>query len=84
MKKSDEGVEKDNFSELDWSEFPNGEIPAEIIGKKVLILALDTEYQTNFTSNTNLCLSYQYSCYDVQSGKLRSGIFYMDINKNRD
>lgn len=83
MKKSDEGVEKNNFSELDWSEFPNGEIPAEIIGKKVLILALDTEYQTNFTSNTNLCLSYQYSCYDVQSGKLRNGIFYMDINKKQ-
>jgi hypothetical protein len=45
------------------------------------MLAIDTEYQSNYTCNTNLCLSYQYSAYDMQSGKYKTGIFYMDVNK---
>lgn len=67
---------------IDWMEFPDGEFPTEVIGKKILLIALDTEYQSNYTANTNLCLSYQYASYDLQTCKYKSGIFYMNINTN--
>lgn len=67
---------------IDWiKHFPNGELPTIASGTAILLIAIDTEYQSNYTCNTNLCLSYQYSAYDMQSGKYKTGIFYMDVNK---
>jgi hypothetical protein len=66
---------------INWNCFPEGELPTKAIGTPILCIALDTEYQSNYTCNTNLCLSYQYSAYDMQSGKYKTGIFYMDVNK---
>lgn len=71
---------KNNPPSINWMKFPNGELPVKAIGTPILSIALDTEYQSNYTSNTNLCLSYQFSAYDLQSGKYKSGIFYMDVN----
>jgi len=65
---------------INWKKFSNGEVPSKAIGTPILLIALDTEYQSNYTSNTNLCLSYQFSAYDLQIGKYKSGIFYMDVN----
>lgn len=42
---------------------------------------MDTEYQSNYTAYTNLCLSYQYATYNLFDGISRSGIFYPDINQ---
>ena len=67
---------------IEWlSDFPNGELPSEASGSRILLLALDTEYQSNYTANTNLCLSYQYAVYDLLTGCYKSGIFYPDVNK---
>ena len=46
-----------------------------------MLLALDTEYQSNHTANTNLCLCYSYAAYDLFAGNYKAGIFYPDINK---
>lgn len=70
-----------------WSDFPDGEIPLgelftnEADRSRILLIALDTEYQSNYTANTNLCLSYQYAVYNLFDGCYKSGIFYPDINK---
>lgn len=67
---------------INWIEnFPKGELPSIATEMQILLIAIDTEYQSNYTRNTNLCLSYQYCAYDMQSGKNRTGIFYMDVNK---
>jgi len=67
---------------IDWIiHFPNGELPTIDSRTPILLIAIDTEYQSNYTCNTNLCLSYQYSAYDMQSGKYKTSIFYMDVNK---
>jgi hypothetical protein len=67
---------------IDWIvHFQNGELPTIASGTPILLIAIDTEYQCNYTCNTNLCLSYQYSAYDMQSGTYKTGIFYMDVNK---
>ncbi len=73
--------EKPKSPVIQWSDFPNGELPTTAIGSRILLIALDTEYQSNYTANTNLCLSYQYSAYDLFDGTYKSGIFYPDINK---
>lgn len=66
---------------INWiSAFPKGELPSIASEKPILLIAIDTEYQSNYTCNTNLCLSYQYSAYDMQSGKYKTGIFYMNVN----
>lgn len=70
-----------------WSNFPDGVIPqGELLTdednrRKVLLFSIDTEYQSNYTANTNLCLSYQYAVYNLFDGCYKSGIFYPDINK---
>jgi hypothetical protein len=67
---------------IDWiKHFPNGELPTIASGTPIQLIAIDTEYQSNYTWNTNLCLSYQFSAYDMQSGTYKTGIFYMDVNK---
>ena len=67
---------------IEWSEdFPNGVLPKEPTGKRILLLALDTEYQSNHTANTNLCLCYSYAAYDLYEGTYKAGIFYPDINE---
>lgn len=67
---------------VEWlSDFPDGELPSKASGSRILLLALDTEYQSNYTANINLCLSYQYATYDLFEGSYKSGIFYPDINK---
>jgi len=76
-------AKKEPFPYINWmKDFPNGEFPSEATGTAILVIALDTEYQSNYTAYQNLCLSYQYSAYDLQSGLHKSGIFYPDINKN--
>ena len=65
---------------VDWEHnFPNGEISPIASGTPILMIAIDTEYQSNYTCNKNLLLSYQYSAYDLMTGKYKSGIFYPDI-----
>jgi hypothetical protein len=72
---------------ISWNDFPDGVIPeGELLTKKadrsrILFIALDTECQSNYTANTNLCLSYQYAVYNLFDGCYKSGIFYPDINK---
>jgi len=51
--------------------------------EKILFIAMDTEYQSNYTANVNLCLSYQYAAYSLFDGKYKSGIFYPDINEQQ-
>lgn len=68
---------------LNWMKFLNGELPSKAIGTPILFIALDTEYQSNYTANTNLCLSYQFCAYDLQTGVYKSGIFYMDVNSKQ-
>lgn len=51
------------------------------IEKKILLIAMDTEYQSNYTANSNLCLSYQFAAYNLSDATYKSGIFYPDINK---
>ncbi len=72
--------EKLELPVIQWSDFPNGELPTKAIGSRILLIALDTEYQSNYTANTNLCLSYQYAVYDLYDGTYKSGIFYTNIN----
>ncbi|MCG3717801.1 hypothetical protein L5F50_01270 [Aliarcobacter butzleri] len=67
---------------IDWSNFTDGEIPLTPPNEKCMLLAMDTEYQTNHTANTNLGLTYQYSLYDLLTGKYKCGIFYMNVSKN--
>lgn len=64
---------------IDWSYFPEGELPTKAIGTPILCIALDTEYQSNYTANTNLCLSYQFAAYDLLTGAYKKGIFYMNV-----
>lgn len=70
-----------------WSNFPDGVIPKgelltdEANRSRILLIALDSEYQSNHTANENLCLSYQFSTYNLFDGCYKSGIFYPDINK---
>lgn len=66
---------------IEWGAFPNGELPTKAIGIPILLIALDTEYQSNYTADTNLCLSYQYAAYDLNNSAYKVGIFYPDINK---
>lgn len=76
-----EKPKKREFPEVKWcSHFPGGEMPSEAIGIRVLFIALDTEYQSDYTANENLCLSYQYATYNLFDGTHQSGIFYPDIN----
>lgn len=66
---------------IDWpNDFPSGEISSECVGERILLIAMDSEFQSNYTAYTNLCLSFQYSSYDLSTGKFKSGIFYMDVN----
>lgn len=78
--------EKRRVPNVPWDKFLDGEIPPkdlnpEAIRSRILFIALDTEYQSNYTANTNLCLSYQYAAYDLFEGSYKSGIFYPDIHK---
>lgn len=67
---------------LNWvSNFPNGELPLSEPKIPILLIAIDTEYQSNYTYKSNLCLSYQSSIYDMYSGKYKQGIFYMNVNE---
>ena len=69
---------------INWlGDFPDGELPphADGTGKQVILIALDTEYQSNYTANTNLCLSYQYALYSLFDGTYASGIFFPDVTK---
>lgn len=64
-----------NFS----TTFPNEDSTQVVAtGSKVLLLSLDTEYQSNYTKNGNLCLSYQYDVVDLKRGKCGRGIYYVD------
>jgi len=76
-----EKVDKPHPPDVDWSLFIDGKIPAQPPKLKALFITLDTEYQTNVTANSNQCLSYQYTIYDLFEGKYKSGIFYPDINQ---
>lgn len=78
---SENPKEKIEIPEVSWIDFPDGELPTKAIGSRILFIALDTEYQSNYTANTNLCLSYQYAVFDLFEGCYKSGIFYPDINK---
>ncbi len=49
--------------------------------QKQVLISLDTEYQSNYTTNSNLCLSYQYDVVDLKSGKSGRGIYYVDWRK---
>lgn len=72
---------------IDWNnDFPNGELPSSDFKSNdkrtaILLLAIDTEYQSNYIANSNLCLSYQYAIYDLSSQNYQSGILYPDINQ---
>lgn len=86
--KSEESKEKKRKPpDIHWRDFPDGVIPQgkllkeEADRSRILFIALDTEYQSNYTANTNLCLSYQYAVYNLFEGCYQSGIFYPDINK---
>ena len=48
-----------------------------------LYLAIDTEYQSNHTAHTNMCLSYQYCFYDISSNDTLLGILYPDISRSQ-
>ena len=66
---------------VNWIEaFPNGELLKDASNFSTILLAFDTEYQSNHTAHTNLCLSYQYAVYDLKTGLYKQGIFYPDIN----
>lgn len=75
--------EEDKYTRINWkNSFNDGEISvSKALGTPILFIAIDTEYQSNYTMNKNLCLSYQFSAYDMNSGKLKSGIFYMNADK---
>lgn len=69
---------------INWlGDFPDGGIlpHASGTGKRIILIALDTEYQSNHTANNNLCLSYQYALYSLFDGTYASGIFFPDVNK---
>jgi len=71
---------------LNWAQnFPNGELPSDFKSNaketQILLIAIDTEYQSNYTANSNLCLSYQFAVYDLMDNKYQTGIFYPDITK---
>lgn len=84
--KNTEG-KKGKVPEILWSNFPDGVIPEGALPtdeddrSRILFLAIDTEFQSNYTANTNLCLSYQYAVYNLFDGCYKSGVFYPDINK---
>lgn len=82
---SDETIRKQSKKTppcINWIQnFPKGELPSIASGTPILLIAIDTEYQSDYTSYKNLCLSYQYSAYDMQRGIHKTGIFYMDVNK---
>ena len=66
---------------VDWIKaFPNGELLKEASKFSTILLAFDTEYQSNYTANTNLCLAYTYAVYDLKTGRYKSGILYPNIN----
>lgn len=69
---------------INWvKDFPDGEIPSSGNPNcRVIIIAIDSEYQTGTTAYTNLCLSYQFALYDVSDGIYQTGIFFPDFNKN--
>ncbi len=69
---------------INWlTDFPDGDIPSGSgRGKKIILIGFDTEYQSNFTVNNNLCLSYQYALYSLFDGTYQSGILFPDLNKN--
>lgn len=69
---------------INWhDDFMEGELQphADGTGKRIILIALDTEYQSNHTANNNLCLSYQYALYSLFDGTYASGIFFPDVNK---
>lgn len=69
---------------INWlTDFPDGDIPSGSgTGKKIILIGFDTEYQSNFTVNNNLCLSYQYALYSLFDGTYKSGILFPDLNQN--
>lgn len=81
-KKDEEKEEKRTPPSIFWEDFKDGELPTESSNTKVLIIAIDNEYQSNFTANENRCLSYQFSGYDMRTATYKSGIFYMNVNVN--
>lgn len=75
---------EEDIPTINWlKDFPDGEIPSSGNPScRVIIIAIDSEYQTGTTAYTNLCLSYQFALYDVSDGIYQTGIFFPDINKN--
>lgn len=76
--------EKVKLPLINWhDDFVEGELPphADGTGKRIILIALDTEYQSNYTANSNLCLSYQYALYSLFDGTYASGIFFPDVNR---
>ncbi len=69
---------------INWvNDFPDGELSIMAIDKPILLIALDTEYQSNYTAFTNLCLSYQFSAFDMKNGTYKAGIIYMNLNEKQ-
>lgn len=65
--------------------FPNGDDSVIITGEKsFLIAAMDAEWQSNYTKNENLTLSYQFSVIDLKTGRRGDGIYYTNwVEKER-
>ncbi|MDD2699373.1 MAG: hypothetical protein PHF17_11285 [Arcobacteraceae bacterium] len=70
------------FPNIAWDkDFPDGEFPLTPTGTGILVVAMDTEYRSNDTAYKNLCVSYQFSAYNLKDGNYRCGIFYPDVSK---
>lgn len=74
-------AKKNAIPKIEWrSQFPDGELDSIATDTLILLIAFDTESQSNDTANTNVCLSFQFSAIDLHSGTYKTGIFYADIN----
>jgi hypothetical protein len=74
---------------IHWKEaFPSGVLDTSVLGKvfpsgkaglKMLLIALDTEYQGGIDgAGLNRCLCYSFAVYDVESDTYNEGVIYPD------
>lgn len=65
--------------------FPKGGDSVVVPGKTaVIVVSMDAEWQSNYTKNENLILSYQFSAVDLKTGLRGDDIYYTNwVEKER-